>query len=131
MHHYLAYGTILMHAMFRHWRRWERKLDVFFFARKAQDVRWEVVSKLQDALTFFRSNLIFCDLSTHTQTQTQTMAHHHHHPLLSQHQYSSHQPWHGTAVMQMGGQVGHDRRIVITPLIVRGILPSPWMTVAT
>jgi hypothetical protein len=72
-----------------------------------------------------RSNLIFSDLSTHTKTHTQTMAHHHHHPPLSQHQYSSCQPQHGMAVMQMSGQVGCDCHVVITPPIVRGIWPSP------
>jgi hypothetical protein len=30
---YLALGTILTRAMF-HWRQWERKLDLFFFANK-------------------------------------------------------------------------------------------------
>jgi hypothetical protein len=34
---YLALGTVLMHAMFC-WRQRERKLDLFFPAKKAQDV---------------------------------------------------------------------------------------------
>jgi hypothetical protein len=36
---YLAYGTIFTRAMFLP----KIKLDVFFFARKAADERWEVV----------------------------------------------------------------------------------------
>ncbi len=40
-------------------------------------------NKLQDALHFFRSDLIFCHLFTHPKTHTQTMAHRHHHPPLS------------------------------------------------
>jgi hypothetical protein len=39
---YLAYGTSFMRAMFRLWRR-NRKLDVFFSAKKNQDVCWAVV----------------------------------------------------------------------------------------
>jgi hypothetical protein len=35
---YLALGTVLMRTMFR-WRQRERKLDLFFSAKKAQDVR--------------------------------------------------------------------------------------------
>jgi hypothetical protein len=38
---------------------------------------------LQGTLHFFRSDLIFCHLSTHPKTHTQTMAHHLHHPPLS------------------------------------------------
>jgi hypothetical protein len=45
---YLAQGTVLTHAMFR-WRQRERKLDVFFFAKKAQDVcRGEVHRREKD-----------------------------------------------------------------------------------
>ena len=36
---YLAYGTIFTRAMFRP----KKKVDVFFFARKAADEPWEVV----------------------------------------------------------------------------------------
>jgi hypothetical protein len=38
---YLAQGTVLTRAMFRQRQR-ERKLDVFFSPKKAQDVHWEV-----------------------------------------------------------------------------------------
>jgi hypothetical protein len=34
---YLALGTVLMHAMFCRWQQ-ERKLDLFFPSKKAQDV---------------------------------------------------------------------------------------------
>ncbi len=40
---YLALGKVLMHAMFRRWQR-EEKLDLFFPAKKAQDVRRGEVS---------------------------------------------------------------------------------------
>jgi hypothetical protein len=75
--------------------------------------------------------LIFCGLSTHAKIQTQTMAHCHHHPPFSQHQCSSCQLWHGTVMTRMGGRVGRKHCIVITLPIVRGILPSPWMTAAS
>ena len=45
---------------------------------------------LQEAWNFFRSELIFCHLSTHPITHTQTMAHRHHHPPLSRRCVSSH-----------------------------------------
>ncbi len=67
----------------------------------------------------------------HTKIHTQSMAHHHYHPPLSQHQCYSHQRWHGTAMMSMSGQVGRNPCVVIMLPIVRGILPSPWMTAAT
>jgi hypothetical protein len=40
-------------------------------------------------------------------------------PPLSQHQCSSHQPQHGTAMTRMGGQVGCDCHDVITLPIIR------------
>ena len=46
---YLAYGTIFTRAMFRP----EKKVDVFFPARKAADEPWEVVGAASVTMVFF------------------------------------------------------------------------------
>jgi hypothetical protein len=46
---YLAYDTIFMRAMFRP----KKKLDVFFFARKAADERWGVVNLYNNCMNLF------------------------------------------------------------------------------